>query len=166
MYVSKIDIKNFRGIADVSVQFDPRVTVLVGSNNAGKTSVLDALHCVLAHHPSALKATTNDVRVTQAHSDVRSAPAIEIVVRIGPSSGTTFEPGELGRLTPSVDANGDEWIAFRLRCAWDNDPGIRALAATLVRVDATGAQVGEAFGGFPLTAMWLRRFGTVREFDR
>ncbi len=42
MNVSDIRIRNFRGIKDLSVEFG-EVTVLIGENNAGKTSVLDAL---------------------------------------------------------------------------------------------------------------------------
>lgn len=47
MRLSKITIDNFRGIKHVDVELDRDVTVLVGENNAGKTSVLEALRLCL-----------------------------------------------------------------------------------------------------------------------
>ena len=47
MHLSKITIENFRGIKHAEFEFDPEVTVLIGENNAGKTSVLDALRLCL-----------------------------------------------------------------------------------------------------------------------
>lgn len=38
-----IDIKNFKGIEEKSLEFNPQFTVLVGDNATGKTSILDAL---------------------------------------------------------------------------------------------------------------------------
>lgn len=43
MYVSEVVAKNFRSCQEVRVQLRPEVSVLVGENNAGKTTVIDAL---------------------------------------------------------------------------------------------------------------------------
>ncbi len=47
MRLSKIALENFRGVKHVEVEFDREVTVLIGENNAGKTSVLEALRLCL-----------------------------------------------------------------------------------------------------------------------
>jgi putative ATP-dependent endonuclease of the OLD family len=47
VHLSKITIENFRGIKHVEVEFERDVTVIVGENNAGKTSVLEALRLCL-----------------------------------------------------------------------------------------------------------------------
>lgn len=47
MRLSKITIENFRGIAYTEVNLERDVTVLVGENNTGKTTILDALHLCL-----------------------------------------------------------------------------------------------------------------------
>ena len=41
--IKSVRIRNFRGIRDLAIDLDPQVTVLFGSNAAGKTSVLDAI---------------------------------------------------------------------------------------------------------------------------
>ena len=42
MQLSKIRIVNFRGLKDLTLELDP-ITVLIGENNTGKSSVLAAL---------------------------------------------------------------------------------------------------------------------------
>ena len=46
MKLREISIKNFRGLVDVTIPIDD-FTVIVGENNAGKTSLLDALRICL-----------------------------------------------------------------------------------------------------------------------
>lgn len=40
MYLTKINIKNFRLILDASIDFDKELTLIVGKNNSGKTSCM------------------------------------------------------------------------------------------------------------------------------
>ena len=47
MRLSKVKIENFRGIERAEIELDRDVTVLVGENNTGKTSVLEALRLCL-----------------------------------------------------------------------------------------------------------------------
>lgn len=47
MFLHRIHIKNFRGLRDVAVGFD-ELTVFIGSNNIGKTSILDAIQICLS----------------------------------------------------------------------------------------------------------------------
>lgn len=47
MRLSKIKIENFRGIACVEIELHRDITVLIGENNTGKTSVLEALRLCL-----------------------------------------------------------------------------------------------------------------------
>lgn len=43
MYLSKIYIKNFRGIKDLLVEFDRKLNVIIGANGQLKTSLMDAI---------------------------------------------------------------------------------------------------------------------------
>jgi putative ATP-dependent endonuclease of OLD family len=49
MKISKIIIKNFRSIVDISIDFEKErnIYALIGANNAGKTNILDAIGLVL-----------------------------------------------------------------------------------------------------------------------
>ena len=47
MRLSKLTVENFRGIACVEVDLHRDITVLIGENNTGKTTILEALHLCL-----------------------------------------------------------------------------------------------------------------------
>ena len=69
MYVSKIRMQNFRCYADFTMQFSPKVTVIVAENGKGKTAILDGLAITMAPYLAAfpgIKARNfqpNDVRM-------------------------------------------------------------------------------------------------------
>ena len=49
MYLEKFNIKNFRGIEDISLIFNKGLNVLIGENNAGKSAIIDALRICLSY---------------------------------------------------------------------------------------------------------------------
>jgi putative ATP-dependent endonuclease of OLD family len=48
MKLTRLHIQNFRGIKDLTIALDRDITVLIGENNSGKTSILEALRLGLA----------------------------------------------------------------------------------------------------------------------
>src|SRR5713226_2828068 len=51
MYLSTIEVKNFRSLKELLVEFQPGLNVLVGRNNTGKTNLMEAIRHALG--PSA-----------------------------------------------------------------------------------------------------------------
>ncbi len=55
--LQQLNLKNFRGFADVRLDLNPELTVLIGSNGSGKSTILDAIANLLQvyvqklHHP-------------------------------------------------------------------------------------------------------------------
>jgi len=49
MYLEKFTIKNFRGIENITLNFNKGLNILIGENNAGKTAILDALRLCLSY---------------------------------------------------------------------------------------------------------------------
>ena len=43
MYLSKIQIENYRLLRNVSIDLDSSLTLFVGKNNTGKTSVMSVI---------------------------------------------------------------------------------------------------------------------------
>ena len=48
MYLSKIYIKNFRGIKELLIEFDKKINVIIGANGQLKTSLMDAIRLFYA----------------------------------------------------------------------------------------------------------------------
>lgn len=49
MYLKKLNIKNYKCINELSVEFNKGVNIFIGENNSGKTAVLDALRVCLSY---------------------------------------------------------------------------------------------------------------------
>src|ERR1700737_2023721 len=82
MRVSLLEIKNFRGIKSGKIQFRDH-TVLIGPNNSGKTTVIEALAFVLGRDRL--------IRTMTEHDFFESAPAPATRITIT-ATLTGFEP--------------------------------------------------------------------------
>ena len=60
MYLAKLKITNFRKLQSVDLEFQPGLNVLVGSNNIGKTAIVDALRALLAGYDEPYPRFDND----------------------------------------------------------------------------------------------------------
>jgi predicted ATP-binding protein involved in virulence len=73
MIINKLNISNFRSKAALQIQLGSKLTLLVGENGSGKTSILDAialcLGAVLTHLPkvSGISFKKNDLRQVNNH---------------------------------------------------------------------------------------------------
>lgn len=91
MRIDQINIDNFRGLSRVKLNFDDRLTVLVGENGAGKTSILDALSILLSQYVarlvktsrSAAKIEDEDIKIgsksTKISLAVRDEPSEDVI---------------------------------------------------------------------------------------
>ncbi len=91
MILRTLDLLEFRGFHDMRIDFDPRLTVLVGVNGSGKSSVLDALAILLDQYSSRLL----DMRSTAKRLSAADA-------RLG-------SPDTLLRLTIEDEGNEVRW---------------------------------------------------------
>src|SRR5687768_13750396 len=162
MRIERLTIRNLRAIANLTIDLDPRVTVLVGTNNAGKTTILDALAAVLGFR-GGLVFSEQDFRSTDPSRSARNALPIEVEIVVAPTTGARFIAGELGQQTPQVLPNGEERYLLRLETRWNADPSVAGLATTLYVLRADG-QVLNTLGRFPFgDAIPLHPFGAERD---
>jgi len=69
--LSELYIENFRAVRQTTVQLDPRITVLFGSNAAGKTTILDALAIGLGALTARLPRPSQKKRAFASRGDLR-----------------------------------------------------------------------------------------------
>ncbi|MCU0429488.1 MAG: DNA replication/repair protein RecF [Cytophagaceae bacterium] len=46
MYIEKLNLINFKNYEEADLQFSPNINIFLGDNGAGKTNLLDAIHCL------------------------------------------------------------------------------------------------------------------------
>jgi len=114
--IEKVRIANFRSLKNVEVFLTP-LTVLVGANNAGKTSFLKALNLALGVERKMI--SKEDFNISEGDDD--SEKVIKIDIRIIPVDGnyrrvTDFEDlwidVEFGDAV-NVDVSDRQYVAFR-----------------------------------------------------
>ena len=82
MRFASLHISNFRGTRELEIDFEPDITVIVGRNGAGKTSILDALAMMVAvmryapgnlpQHSSGFYPVPSDIRWEEQYSTLQA----------------------------------------------------------------------------------------------
>jgi putative ATP-dependent endonuclease of OLD family len=93
MRLKRLSIENFRGITNLALELD-QTTVLIGENNTGKTSVLEALHTCMSRGLTRRATPFSEYDFHLADDDSEPADAPPLVVTL------TFE-----------ESAEDEWVA-------------------------------------------------------
>jgi putative ATP-dependent endonuclease of OLD family len=70
MYLSKLKIKNFRGIKQIELDFHKGLNVLIGENNSGKTAIVDALRIGLGYGKSNNNIYINETDIHLNRNDI------------------------------------------------------------------------------------------------
>src|SRR5262245_60628138 len=99
MKVARVRIENFRGLKELEIDFDD-TTVLVGENNSGKTSVLDALRLCLAELGSRRRVVfeTFDFHLKDGAAEPHSADPIRVDINFSEQSDGEWDDALVGRL--------------------------------------------------------------------
>lgn len=93
MKLNRVEIKNFRSIKDISVDFEPTCRVLVGINESGKSNILNALAFLGENYKPVKK---DDLREALPDEDPISESYVRFVF--------SFEKAESDKLLETVSA--------------------------------------------------------------
>lgn len=122
--IDTIRIAGFRGIKNLEVSL-PRVTVLIGTNNSGKTSLLKALQLALGDYSRYLSEEdfhigADDKRVSEILVDVRIVPVGDNGIRT-----QIFNEEWATEFGDKIQAevNGNQFVALRTRAAPNTTKG-------------------------------------------
>jgi putative ATP-dependent endonuclease of OLD family len=122
MLLTKISIKNFRGIAELTIPLE-QCTVLIGENNTGKTSVLEAVHTCLSRNLSrkVVPFGEYDFHLTAANPEPSSAPPLEMDFTFVESTEDEWPDAIVQGLDKAVQMRADnkQEVRFRIVAAYD-----------------------------------------------
>jgi len=123
MRVTSIRINNFRGIRSLELEMG-EATVLIGENNTGKTSVLDALRLCLRDLGPRRRVVFDalDFHLPDDTTDPSSADPIQIDVTFSEHSSGEWNDERIGRLNRDgilqVDDDGRGHVLLRVTCGY------------------------------------------------
>lgn len=122
MILRRFCIENFRGISSLELELD-RTTVLIGANNTGKTSVLEALHTCMSRNVSrrAHPFTEYDFHLENERSEPADAPPLVLTLTFEESEPDEWPdeiPQALPNATQTLD-DGRQCLMFRVRAEYD-----------------------------------------------
>lgn len=140
MHLSKIRLRNYRRLSDVKIDLDSEISIFVGANNSGKTSVAHAIHFFVSgardrvsfHDISACR--WRDIDSFQDGQEESTLPVLSVDLWFG------VEQADLHRvidLLPSLDWQGSK-VGVRIAFAPRNED------ETLARFRERHAQAQEA----------------------
>jgi putative ATP-dependent endonuclease of OLD family len=93
MYISKINLKNFRNFKNQEIEFNDGVNVIIGHNNSGKTNLIKALSLVIDHQGAKRLDVDDFNKLITLEELQESPPKISIEVTI--KQGKNQEPDDL-----------------------------------------------------------------------
>ncbi len=116
MHLSKMRVRNYRRLADVKIDLDREISIFVGANNSGKTSVAHAMHFFIVgardhvsfHHISACR--WSDIDAFGAGQANATLPILSLDLWFGVKK---VDLHQVIDLLPNPTLNGEErWSAF------------------------------------------------------
>jgi putative ATP-dependent endonuclease of OLD family len=110
MLLRRVRIENYRGVADLSVDFDV-TTVLIGENNVGKTSVFDAIRTCLSR--ALLRRNTpmfedDDRRLASSTATAQTAPPVRVTLDFAEQAPNEWGSELLQALNDIITLDADD----------------------------------------------------------
>ena len=123
MFLEQIEIVNFRGIQHLSLKLD-KTTVLIGENNTGKSTVLDALQTCLSRSLTRKGGIFSeyDYHLPEKDSQPADSDAIEITLRFVEQSDGEW-PDEVLQILGNavqIDENDRQSVILRVQSKYDD----------------------------------------------
>lgn len=133
--VTEVRVSNFRALKNIEVQLED-MTILIGANNSGKTSFLDAFYAAIGAGRKPLG--QDDVRLESGESLAPKDRIVTIDVRVRPfgEDGSllgTFPVGSFWTslwgtgIKQEVDGEFDEFVGIRTTLSWSRSRGDYAI---------------------------------------
>jgi predicted ATP-binding protein involved in virulence len=163
MKIERLELKNFRGIREMTLDFSPKVNVLVGVNGAGKSSILDALAILLSRLIGRLRSTSGTGRFF-VEKDIRDGSSetvntLQILLQ-GTSVKWTVAKARKGRRAQTITNQGQlKEIASRVHDLLEQDPKANIPLAVFYGVNRAVVDI-------PLRIRTRHEFDQLTAFDQ
>ena len=124
MFIEKVTIKHFRGIRHLDLELDD-ITVLIGENNTGKSTVLAALESCLSRNLNRKGGVfaEYDYHLPERDSQPVDSEGIEITFRFVERTADEWPDEIIQSLATAIqiDGEGKQTVVFRVKSFYDDN---------------------------------------------
>lgn len=119
MFIKKVKIKNYRCYKDFFVEFNPQMNIIVGNNEAGKSTILEAINLAFSGYVKG-KNIRNELSESYINRDIvhtyiqriksgstETPPEIVIEVYLGASCGSDEDEHYIAMMNGAYNSDGD-----------------------------------------------------------
>lgn len=120
MYITKLELRNFRGFEQESIDLDD-ITVFVGENNTGKSTIMDAIKFVIGTPTWNEGLTRYDYHLHASGSNPGDSGDIVIKAEMSEKKEDEW-PDEIQQILPDsidIDEEGLRHFYFMLKGTYD-----------------------------------------------
>lgn len=128
-YIKSLHLKGFKKFFSLDIQLNEHLNIIVGENEAGKSTILDAIRTVLnQQYRNVDKSVLRDLFNTQMVSNYRSAPSIKTLPSILIEAELILDPKQKGADYFYGEVYGEkkkqvEKFGIRFECKFDEELG-------------------------------------------
>ena len=143
MFLERIDISRFRGIYQLSLRLD-KTTVLIGENNTGKSTILDAVQAALGSVTGQGKNTFGEYDHHLPSRDSRAANSdpIEITLRFAEQPGEEWPDTVVQRLRDVIQSDDDGRQSVTMRVHVKHNDATNESVPEWIFVNLQGDRLG------------------------
>ena len=145
MFLTQLDIRNFRGIEELSLPLDD-LCVLIGENNSGKSTILDAICLCLTRNLTRKGSIFEeyDYHLADASADPSSAEPIEITLTFEEKCENEWPDDLSGLLSEAVLTNDDGLKSIKLQVTSQYNVEIQDYLTDYEFLDSSGEKLVRA----------------------
>ncbi len=126
MQITNIRIRNFRSVKDLTLDLEP-TTVFIGANNAGKSTIVDAVRIALTRRwgRRGTGFTEHDIYAPAPGLDPKTLDPIVIDLKFEERPGEAWPDDLVADLSDIlvINAAGRNMVWLRVTCGWNEDEG-------------------------------------------
>jgi len=138
--IVEVRVRNFRSLRSVDLSLD-RLTLLIGPNNSGKTSFLEALFAAMGAGRRVLSSDDIYIKPNESSPPYNRSILIDVLIRPTDEDGCirdSFPEGSywlnLWRNGIALDDDDNDFMAFRTRLTWKHESGEYSIERQFLRV--------------------------------
>lgn len=170
--LDRIELYEFRRYRKLSVDFEPDLTVIIGENGAGKTSIVESIARILSWFGSRLiKANSNGQPVLESDINVNASDYAQVVGSFSLNKSTRFDlslvkvfPGWPGDISSELQVSTQLGAMYRLLASY-KEHEVQLPVFAFYAVERASANYARTVDDKDLKAFFASRFNAYKDLS-